>query len=120
MAFMKQLPRDKGDSVCAAGSENKTFFATIGAGTATTTGWDAVTLPEGVECKQCIIQVLTGTVADDVAADPIPFAFSSESDGSAYNIVSSLMAPGVGKSSGILGYVYTGTADLKIAVTVLS
>jgi len=104
----------------APSTKPTTFFAEIGSNTNTTAGWDAVILPNNVPCKQCIIQVLTGTLATDLTADPIPFAFSSLPDGSAYSIVSSVLIPGVSISTGTLGYVYTGIAGRKIAVTAIA
>ncbi|MCP4116456.1 MAG: hypothetical protein GY737_13810 [Desulfobacteraceae bacterium] len=112
--FMKQLPRELGGKICADGSENKTFHVT------TTTGWDAVSLPAGVECKNSIIQVRFADDATALSEDPIPFLFSSESDGSGSLRFTGGVSPGAGKISGILGYVYTGVAGRKIAVMVLA
>lgn len=120
---MKQLPREKGDVVCAAGSENKTFWAEIGEGEnlyKTTDGWDAIILPEGVEIKNCTIQVRSFLDATALTEDPIPFLFSSESDGTGSIKIYSVFNPGAAKMSGILGYVYTGVIGYKIAVLGLS
>lgn len=120
---MKQLPREKGDVVCAAGSENKTFWVEIGEGVdlyKTTDGWDAVTIPEGVEVKQGTIQVRSFADVTALTEDPIPFLFSSEADGSGSIKVYTTIKPGAAKKEGILGYVFTGIAGRKIAVISLS
>lgn len=117
--MVKPLPRDFYGNIYAGGTENITFFAPIGAGTDTTIGWDEVILPDGVECKGAVIQVLSGDVNTDIAEGSIPFAYSTTPGGAAYQIVDSVFSPGVAKASGSLGYIYTGVAGRKIAITVL-
>lgn len=120
---MKSMPLDDNGKPYAIGSENKTFWAEIQTGEdlyKTTTGWDPVTLPDGVEVKQCVIQVRSFDDATALSEDAIPFLFSSESDGSGSIACKAAFQPGAAKVSGILGYVYTGVADRKIAVVGLS
>jgi len=116
MDYFKALPKTVDRVDCADGSENKTFWVEP----TTATGWNAVTLPAGVECKRCSIQVHSGDIATELAADPTKFFFSSEADGTGWIVCAAGINPGAGKVSGILGYVYTGSTSVKIAVIVLA
>ena len=113
LSRLKELPRDVNLKVCSVGSENITFQKT------TTTGWDEVVLPDGVECKNAIIKVRSTDNATAVAEDDIKFLFSSQADGTG-GFPSNGIGTGTGKVSGTLGYVYTGTASQLIVVIVVA
>jgi len=86
--------------------------------TDSTTGFVAVTLPVGMACSNCLITVNSGVAATDLINDNKPFLFSPYANGSCATKVSESIVVGTGKRSGILGYVYTGTAALKITALV--
>jgi len=115
----KRQPQDNSGQVCASGTDINTFWAEIGTGGdiyKTTTGWDPVMVPDGVECKGVDIQVRPFADADALGEDPIPFLFSSESDGAGSVSVLGSISLSIAKNSGIYGYVWSGVADRKIAV----
>ncbi len=117
----KTVPIDDNCNVCAAGTDNKTFWAEIQTGAdlyKTTTGWDAIILPNGVECKNCIIKMRSFDDAAAVGEDEIPYLFSSEADGTG-SIKVKTLGTGARKLSGIIGYVWTGVAGYKISVIVV-
>ena len=123
MGQFKDQPQDRAGNVVATGTANKTFWAEIGAGVdlyKTTTGWDPVTIPDGVELKGCAIKVRELVDATAMVTEDIPFLFSSNSDGSESVYVSNSITPRVAKTSGILGYVWTGTAGRVISVISVS
>ena len=118
---IKKLPLDPDGKVIADGTANKTFWAVIqtvaGDEQKTTTGWDAVTVPTGVELKGCAIKVREFVDATAMTTENIPFLFSSNSDGSESVYVSNAVIPCVAAIAGdILGYIWTGTAGRVISV----
>ena len=110
------LPKDYLGNVTSAGTENKTFWVTP----TTATGWTEVPLPDGVESKECMIQVHSGDISTALSEDLSPFLFSSEADGTGWIKCPYSIMPGAGKTQGALGYVYTGSTDVKIAVIALA
>ena len=90
----KLLPQDSALKPCASGSETKTFWVD---GVTVSMEWKEVQLPDGVESKNCIIQVLSGDPAKALAADPESFLFSSEPYGTGYSKFTGGVIPGAGK-----------------------
>ncbi|MBI9091821.1 MAG: hypothetical protein JEZ12_21630 [Desulfobacterium sp.] len=116
----KPLPTVNGKTV-AAGTENETFWAEIGAGTDTTSGWDKLVVPSGVEYKNCRISVRAETDTAALTEDPITFLFSSNSDGAGATIAYGGLIPGAAKKEGdTIGYLKQGTVGRKVAILVLS
>jgi len=113
MLLSKQVPTDMFGHIAAGGSENITFEKT------TTAGWDEVTLPAGEECKNVLIKVRSASDDTAVSEDEIQFLFSSFADGTG-GVPLKGVCLGVGKVSGTLGYVYTGTAGLLIVVMLVA
>ena len=116
----RNVPTGSNGKVLAAGTYNQTFFATIGAGTVTTTGWDEIKLPANVECKNFIICPRSALDATALTEDPIKFLYSTVADGTGGVPCPGVIIPGIKKSGGdTLGYVKTGVAGLKVSVLVI-
>jgi len=116
----RNVPTGSNGKTTAAGTYNQTFFATIGAGTVTTTGWDEIKLPIGVECKNCLICPRSALDATALTEDPIKFLYSTVADGTGGVPCPGAISPGVRKYSGdTLGYIKTGTAGQKVSIMIL-
>lgn len=113
MAIVKDLERDGWNHPIADGSETDSFWIDA------TGGWDALTLPDGVECKAILIQVHSGLTDFTQADSPDMFYHSSNSDGTGWTWHVGDLSISIAKADGNLGYIKTQVGK-KIAVKVLS
>ena len=116
----RNVPTGSNGKVLAAGTYNQTFFATIGAGTVTTTGWDEIKLPASVDCKSFQISVRNAVDATAISETAVKFLFSTVDDGTGGIPCIGSITRDIRKVGGdTLGYVKTGVANLKVAVLVI-